>query len=119
MNTLQTLADIAALDAAIAESRERPVLLFKHSRTCGISCEAFEELHAHIAAHPDGAAYKLITVQSHRVVAEEVTSRLGIRHESPQAIVIRNGDVVWHGSHFRITADQLKQVLSAQAQPAN
>ena len=119
MKTLQPLADIAALEAAIAESRERPVLLFKHSRTCGISCEAFEELHAHIAEHPDGAAYKLITVQSHRNVAEEVTSRLGIRHESPQAIVIRNGDVVWHGSHFRITADQLKRVLSAPAPQAN
>jgi bacillithiol system protein YtxJ len=112
MTNLQTLVDIAALEAAIVESRERPVLLFKHSRTCGISCEAFEELHAHIAEHPDGAAYKLITVQSHRVVAEAVTSRFGVRHESPQAIVIRNGDVVWHGSHFRITAEQLKRVLS-------
>lgn len=119
MKTLQPLADIAALEAAIAESRERPVLLFKHSRTCGISCEAFEELHAHIAACPDGAAYKLITVQSHRNVAEEVTSRLGIRHESPQAIVIRNGDVIWHGSHFRITADQLKRVLPPAAPQAN
>lgn len=112
MPHLQPLADIAALEAAIAESRERPVLLFKHSRTCGISCEAFEELHMHIAAHPDGASYKLITVQSHRRVADEVTARLGIRHESPQAIVLRDGDVVWHGSHFKITADQLRRVLS-------
>lgn len=119
MKTLQPLADIAALDAAIAESSQRPVLLFKHSRTCGISCEAFDELHAHMAEHPDGAAYKLITVQSHRSVAEEVTSRLGIRHESPQAIVIRNGDVVWHGSHFRITAEQLKQVLAASTPQSN
>ena len=119
MTNLQPLADIAALDAAIAESRERPVLLFKHSRTCGISCEAFDELHAHIAEHPDGVGYKLITVQSHRLVAEEVTSRLGVRHESPQAIVIRNGGVVWHGSHFRITADQLKRVLTGAALPTN
>lgn len=119
MKTLQPIADIAALDAAIAESRERPVLLFKHSRTCGISCEAIEELHAHIAEHPDGAAYRLITVQSHRTVADAVTSRLGIRHESPQAIVLRNGGVVWHGSHFKITAEQLKRVLAAPASEAN
>ncbi len=112
MPHLQSLSDIAALDAAIVESRERPVLLFKHSRTCGISCEAYDELHAHLAEHPTGASYKLITVQSHRMVADEVTARLGIRHESPQAIVIRNGDVVWHGSHFKITAAQLKRVLA-------
>ena len=119
MPNLQPLSDIAALEEAIAESCHRPVVLFKHSRTCGISCEAIEELHAHIAEEPDGAAYKLITVQSHRQVAEAVTSRLGIRHESPQAIVLRHGGVVWHGSHFRITAEQLKRALSESATLAN
>jgi bacillithiol system protein YtxJ len=119
MPHLQPIADIAALDAAIAESLERPVLLFKHSRTCGISCEAFDELHAHIAQNPDGVGYKLITVQSHRGVADEVTARLGVRHESPQAIVLRHGDVVWHGSHFRITAEQLKRVLAGATRQAS
>lgn len=119
MTNLQPLSDIAALDEAIAESSHRPVVLFKHSRTCGISCEAIEELHAHIADEPDGAAYKLITVQSHRQVAEAVTARLGIRHESPQAIVLRHGGVVWHGSHFRITAEELRRVLSSAASQAN
>ena len=88
------------------------MLLFKHSRTCGISCEAYEQLHAHISESTVDVAYKLITVQTHRRVADEVTTRLGIRHESPQAILLRGGNVVWHGSHFRITADQLKRVLS-------
>lgn len=119
MTRLEPLVDIAALEAAIAESRERPVLLFKHSRTCGISCEAFEELHAHIESHPDGVGYKLITVQHHRPVADAVTTRLGIRHESPQAIVLRHGDVVWHGSHFRITAQDLKRVLTEAALRSN
>ncbi|HVL69334.1 MAG TPA: bacillithiol system redox-active protein YtxJ [Vicinamibacterales bacterium] len=112
MTELKTLADTAALDAAIAESRQRPVLLFKHSRTCGISCEAFEQLQAHIAASGLDAAYRLITVQTHRRVADEVATRLRVRHESPQAILLRDGDVVWHGSHFRITTDELKRVMS-------
>lgn len=112
MTKLTSLADISGLEAAIAESRQRPVLLFKHSRTCGISCEAFDELHAHLAESTIDAAYKLITVQSHRRVADEVVSMLGIRHESPQAILIRDGSVVWHGSHFRITAEQLRKVMS-------
>lgn len=112
MTNLQALSDVAALDAAIAESRTRPVLLFKHSRTCGISCEAFDELHAHIAEHRGDVAYKLITVQNHRQVADAVASRLRVRHESPQAILLRDGSVVWHGSHFRITAEELKRVLA-------
>ena len=112
MKTLKTLSDSAALDAAIAESRKRPVVIFKHSRTCGISCEAFDELHAHIAEAPADAAYTVITVQSHRPVSDEAEVRLGVRHATPQVILLRDGVPVWNASHFRITAEALKQVLS-------
>jgi bacillithiol system protein YtxJ len=112
MNQLKTLPDTVALEAAIAESRERPVLIFKHSRTCGISCEAFDELNAHLAEGVPGASYKLITVQSHRAVSDEAAALLGVRHETPQAILVRDGVPVWKASHFRITAVELKRVLS-------
>lgn len=112
MNELQPIADSAALEAAIAESRERPVLLFKHSRTCGISCEAFDELQLHLSSGRWPAAYKLITVQSHRRVSDEASMLLGIRHETPQAILLRDGRPVWNASHFRITADELTRATS-------
>src|SRR5829696_4545681 len=110
MKQLNPVSDIAGLDEAINESSERPVLLFKHSRTCGISCEALDQLHAHVADAPVEAAYKLITVQSHRRVSDELTSRFGIRHETPQAILLRDGRPVWNASHFRITAKELARV---------
>ena len=109
---LKDLQDIAALDAAIAESRVRPVLLFKHSRHCGISCEALDELREHLSASGAEASYNLITVQSHRHVSEEASARLGVRHETPQAILLRDGRPVWNASHFRITADVLSRVLA-------
>src|SRR5690242_19112466 len=86
MKSLTPLLDVDSLDAAIAESRERPVLLFKHSRHCGTSFVALDELHAHIeGTQPDSAAYKMITVQTHRPVSDAVSQRFGIRHETPQA----------------------------------
>lgn len=112
MKPLTNLSDVAGLEAAIEESRERPVLLFKHSRTCGISCEALDELRAHVERTPLAASYKLITVQSHRTVSDALAARFGIRHETPQAILLRDGEPVWNASHFRITADQLDRVLS-------
>lgn len=112
MTTLKPLADLAALDAAIAESRQRPVLIFKHSRTCGISCEAFDELHAHLAEGGVEASYNLITVQHHRGVSDAAATRFGVRHETPQAILLKDGVPVWNASHFRITAGELKRVLS-------
>src|SRR3954470_22299657 len=112
MKSLTPLVDVLALDAAIAESRERPVLLFKHSRYCGVSCEALDELQSHIEARAeDGVSYKMITVQTHRPVSDAAAQRLGLRHETPQAILLRDGKVVWNASHFRITAIQLAQAL--------
>jgi len=114
MNTLTHLHDVESLDAAIAESRERPVLLFKHSRHCGTSLEALDELQTHIeTVRPGSAAYKMITVQTHRPVCEAVSNRFGIRHETPQAILLRDGKVIWNASHFRITATQLNDALKS------
>ena len=110
---LTHLHDLESLEAAIEESRERPVLLFKHSRTCGISCEAYDELHSHLDSVPAQAAYKVITVQSHRHVSDEAAARLGVRHETPQAILLRHGKPVWKASHFRITAAALAEALAS------
>lgn len=107
------LSDIDELEAAIAESCQRPVLLFKHSRTCGISCEALDELRAHVDEGALHAAYKLITVQSHRRLSDEAATRFGIRHETPQAILLRDGRAVWNASHFRITKQQLDAAINS------
>ena len=112
MTRLTPLTDLSALDAAIAESKDRPVLLFKHSRYCGVSCEALDELQSHIDGAPPQVAYRVITVQTHRPVSDAVAQRLGLRHETPQAILLRDGKIVWNASHFRITASQLDQVVS-------
>lgn len=113
MKTPTPLHDVASLDEAIAESRERPVLLFKHSRYCGVSCEALDELQSHIdMGAAASVSYKMITVQTHRPVSDAAAQRLGIRHETPQAILLRDGKAVWNASHFRITATQLDQVLA-------
>ena len=113
MSNLTQLHDLEMLEAAIAESLERPVLLFKHSRTCGISFEALDELQVHLERGRSAATYKMITVQSHRTLSDAIADRLGVRHESPQAILLRDGRPVWKASHFRITADELSRALES------
>lgn len=113
MALLTHLSDVDELEAAIAESRERPVLVFKHSRTCGISAEALDEFRTHVERAESRVSYKLITVQSHRRVSDEAAARFGIRHETPQAILLRDGRAVWNASHFRITASHLDTVVNS------
>jgi bacillithiol system protein YtxJ len=109
---LKELSTIEALDQALFESNQRPVLLFKHSLTCPISAKAFREFQSYLKKADAAVSYNLITVQSARPVSNEAASRLGVQHESPQAILIRNGKEIWNASHFAITADALKEAIS-------
>jgi bacillithiol system protein YtxJ len=116
---LISLHTVADLDRLLLETHTRPLLLFKHSYSCGISAEALDELVDHLNADILTAGipepqYALVTVQTHRDVSNAVTARLGVRHETPQALLIRDGRVVWAASHFRVTADAMKKALSAE-----
>ena len=101
--------DAAALDELFARSQGEPVVLFKHSTTCPISARAYREV---ARLDPSVAArVALVVVQTARPVSEEVARRTGIRHESPQAFVLRAGKVVWSASHFDITADEVGRAV--------
>jgi thioredoxin 1 len=117
---LTPLTHVADVDELLADSFERPVLVLKHSRSCGTSAQAFDELQDHLAqASGDGARYAVVTVQTHRDVSQALASRLGVRHETPQALVLRHGQVAWHASHFRVTADAIAAALDrASTAPA-
>jgi bacillithiol system protein YtxJ len=111
VSNLEELKSIQELDRALDESRERPVLLFKHSLTCPISTRAFNELRSYLNNPDPRISYKLITVQTARSVSDETANRLRIEHESPQAILVRNGHELWNASHSDITADSLEKAI--------
>jgi monothiol bacilliredoxin len=111
VSSLQDIDSIQELESALVESRTRPVLLFKHSLTCPISTRAFNELQSYLENADPRISYKLITVQTAADVSEEAASRLQLRHESPQAILVRHGREVWNASHFRITASALDEAM--------
>lgn len=112
---LTRIDGLAELERALAESHDRPLLIFKHSRTCGVSAEALEELQSHIQDEALGVQYALVTVQTHREVSNAIASQLGVRHETPQAILVRSGQVIWSASHFRVTASELRKALQKSA----
>jgi bacillithiol system protein YtxJ len=117
---LRPLEHIDELHRLLAESDSRPVLLFKHSHTCGVSLEALDELVAHLndrgadasAPRTSAAQYAMVTVQTHRAVSNAVAQKLGVRHETPQALLIRDGRVVWSASHFRVTAAAVEGAIA-------
>ena len=57
----------------------------------------------------------VLPVQASRTLSTAVAQRFGIRHESPQAMVIDRGEVAWHGSHYRATATSIAAALDTLA----
>jgi bacillithiol system protein YtxJ len=98
--------ETGALEELFARSHEAPVVLFKHSNSCPISAAAQRAL------KQLGAEVSIVVVQESRDISREVEARTGVRHESPQAFVLRNGAVAWSASHFDITADAVKRAMS-------
>jgi bacillithiol system protein YtxJ len=115
---LTHLQHIDELDALLAESSHRPLLLFKHSASCGTSFEALDELIDHLNDERLPARYAMITVQTHRDLSTAVARRLGVRHETPQALLIRRGRVVWSASHFGVTGGALEAAIRDQIRDA-
>jgi bacillithiol system protein YtxJ len=115
---LTVLTAVDELDRLLSDSSNRPLFLFKHSRSCGVSTEALDELVAHLADASGAARYAVVTVQTHRDVSNAVSTRLGVRHETPQAILVRDGRAVWSASHFRVNTTELQNALERFRHPA-
>jgi bacillithiol system protein YtxJ len=99
------LADADALEELFKLSHSQPVVLFKHSMTCPISSAAYQEMMQY------GGDVALLVVQRARELSRAVETRTGVRHESPQAIVLRDGNVVWNASHWRVRAEEIARVV--------
>ena len=104
-------------DQLLAASANGPVVLFKHSPTCGTSAQAYDEMDDLLRSAP-GLVIHLVDVLASRPLSREIAAKVSVRHESPQVLVLRNGIVVWHASHWRVTAAALRSVFEGIAEAA-
>lgn len=108
---LTPVESLDALDDLLASPDPRPLLIFKHSRSCGASAQALDELLTHLDEGGVDARYAIVTVQTHRDVSSAAARTLGVRHETPQALLLQAGRVVWSASHFRVTAAAIERAI--------
>ncbi len=99
--------DAAALDEWWARSSEMPVALFLHDPGCPISAAAYRQL-ARL-----GGEVPLIDVRHAKQLSRAVEAQTGVRHESPQVIILWNGRAGWSASHHAITTEAVAAALRA------
>lgn len=88
-------------------------IIFKHSPTCPISLFAHREVTRFCERQPNMPVY-LISVRRQREVARHVEHATGVRHESPQVVVLRRGDVLASASHSDITAEWITSAVMSK-----
>jgi bacillithiol system protein YtxJ len=108
------LARPAQLDEVMAAPL---ALVYKHSNRCPISLAAMQEVDALLQDRPDAPVW-IVDVNVQRALSREVAERTGVRHESPQAILLAHGEVLYDASHFEVKADDLARELDAAGQAA-
>jgi bacillithiol system protein YtxJ len=105
-NHFTQITDTAELDRLIEQSHQSPVVLFKHSSTCPISAAAYRQM-----TRFSEADVWLVVVQQARDLSREIEARTGVRHESPQVLILKGGEVAWSASHFDITSGAVERAV--------
>jgi bacillithiol system protein YtxJ len=104
------VANVAALDPLLARSHGGPVARFLHDTGCPISRAAYRRM-ARL-----GGEIPLVDVSRAHALSHAVEQRIGVRHESPQVIVSRQGQAVWSASHYAITTRAVADALGFYTQ---
>jgi bacillithiol system protein YtxJ len=107
-----TLTDENQIAEIIALSSSIPVYIFKHSTTCGISAQAKENVEISFKNMDKPLSFYYLDLLKYRSVSNEVASRLNVHHQSPQLILIHDGQVAFTTSHHKIKATIIEDSLS-------
>ena len=99
-------------DACLAQSEDAPVFVFKHSTTCPISAGAYKRVQDFTKEHDDIPEFVLVKVIESRPVSNAIAESLGVRHQSPQLILVKDGKSVWSASHHGIHGDAIEKALT-------
>lgn len=92
------------------QSNTRPQVIFKHSTRCSISAVAKSRLEK--VQPPVNIDFYFLDLLSFRHISSKIADEFGIEHESPQILVIRNGECVYNESHMGISMkDIMGQVV--------
>jgi len=103
------LTSVSELDSVFASSREQAILLFLHDPWCPISAMATRQV-AQVDAH-----VVRVDVSRQHDLSREIERRTGIRHESPQLILIYDGGAVWDASHSSIQRTSIERALETNS----
>ena len=99
------LTDVQQLNQIKELSRSKPVVIFKHSTRCSISAMAKGRLDR--VAQPDGIDFYYLDLIAYRPISNQIAEEFKVYHESPQVLLIKNGECTYDESHNGIDMNDI------------
>ncbi len=96
------------LKELIVESKEQPILIYKHSTRCSISGMVLERLERSWSKDGNPIKPYFLDLIALRSLSNAVAETFRIYHESPQVILIKNGEAIYDASHMSISFSMIK-----------
>ncbi|MFT5833742.1 MAG: bacillithiol system protein YtxJ [Cognaticolwellia sp.] len=93
------------------KSETKPQVIFKHSTRCSISSMAKRRLERNWNINESQVDIHYLDLISYRSISGKVADDFGVTHQSPQILIIKNGQAVFNTSHNDIDVETIAQNL--------
>lgn len=102
----------ADMDQLLSDSHQKPVLILKHSTSCPISASAYKAFQQFVQDSVDSKVdFALVKVIESRPASLYLAEKVGVKHQSPQVLLIENGSAIWDDSHWQISIKNLAKAV--------
>jgi len=112
-NTLESTSQVD--DIINKESHTTTCVILKHSTTCSISSVAKMRLDRGWQDLGDSVKWYYLDLLSYRPLSKYIAETLDVHHESPQVIIVRNGEATYDVSHLDISIKDLSTEVGVQS----
>lgn len=86
-------------------------VIFKHSTRCSISLMAKRNFEFDWSAIPENTSLYFLDLISHRDISALIAETFQVHHESPQALLIKDGECILDSSHSDISVAEIVETM--------
>lgn len=105
------LVSAEEVDVVLMASNSKIQVIYKHSYSCGICYRAKNSIEKISGEDASGAEFHMVDVIQERSISKYIAEKTGITHESPQMLILKDGEVIWHASHFNVKLENLLEQI--------
>ncbi len=110
LNNLQQLQEIKLLAGYS--------VVFKHSTRCSVSMMARKRLEMDSTAIPESIPLYFLDLLAYRNISNAIAEEFQVPHESPQILLIKDGECIYESSHSEISADDIAEQITDPSDPS-